>query len=51
LAVLGQNLARTAAPLVQPWLAILAFVFNARWVLAECCVDPLRPPDKPGKRN
>ena len=23
--------------------AILAFVFNARWVRAECCVDPLRP--------
>jgi hypothetical protein len=26
----------------------LAFVFNASWVRAECCVDPLRPPDKSG---
>jgi len=25
-------------------LAILAFVFNARRVLAKCCVDPLRSP-------
>src|SRR5882724_12318421 len=24
--------------------AILALVFSARWVRAECCVDPLRPP-------
>src|SRR5258708_18602132 len=28
--------------------AILALVFSARWVRAECCVDPLRPPDQPG---
>ena len=30
--------------------AILAFVFNARWVRAECCVDPLRPPRLSGVR-
>jgi hypothetical protein len=30
------------ADLTEP--AILAFVFNTRWVRAECCVDPLRPP-------
>ena len=26
----------------------MAFVFNAKWVRGECCIDPLRPPDKPG---
>ena len=38
-------------PRGKPWVpeggdtvAILAFVFNTRWVRAECCVDPLRPP-------
>jgi hypothetical protein len=29
----------------------LAFVFNARRVRAECCVDPLKPPNLSGKRN
>src|SRR6266481_7255821 len=27
--------------------AILGLVFSARWVRAECCVDPLRPPRLP----
>src|SRR6266851_5605734 len=30
--------------------AILALVFSARWVRAECCVDPLRPPMLLGTR-
>jgi TonB family protein len=34
LAALGQNLGRAAFLLVLPWQAILAFVFNARGVLA-----------------
>ena len=37
-----------SVPADLTWRAILAFVFNARWVRAECCVDPLRPPDLSG---
>src|SRR5713226_1775465 len=36
-----------SVPADLTWRAILAFVFNARWVRAECCVDPLRPPGLP----
>src|SRR6266481_3739649 len=36
-----------SVPADLTWRAILAFVFNARWVRAECCVDPLKPPRKP----
>jgi hypothetical protein len=34
------------ADITQP--ALLASVFDALWVRAECCVDPLKPPDKSG---
>src|SRR6267143_4881568 len=38
-----------SVPADLTWRAILAFVFNARWVRAECCVDPLKPPDLRGR--
>src|SRR5580704_17242725 len=37
-----------SVPADLTWPAILALVFNARWVRAECCVDRLRPPRLPG---
>src|SRR5229473_5739444 len=40
-----------SVPADLTWRAILAFVFNARWVRAECCVDPLRSPDLSGTWN
>jgi len=30
-------------------MGAVALVFNAMRIRAECCVDPLTPPDLPGK--
>jgi hypothetical protein len=46
---LGENLARDSVPADLIRQAFLAFVFNARWVLAECCGDLLKPPGLPCK--
>ena len=45
---LGENLASGSVPVDLIRQAFSALVFNARWVLAECCVEPLRPPDQSG---
>src|SRR5580698_6207926 len=45
LAVLALDLARVALLLVSPLPAILAFIFNAKWAGALCCVDRLRSPE------
>ena len=49
LAVLSQNLGRVAVRLIQPWRAILAFVFRALWIRVECCIDLLKPRGLPDK--
>jgi len=41
LTALGENLARGGVPTDLTQRAFLALVFNARWVLAECCIDPI----------
>jgi hypothetical protein len=48
LALLAETQARIAFWLILTWWALLALVFNAMRVRAECCVDPLTPPDSPG---
>jgi hypothetical protein len=49
LALLAETQARIAFWVILTWWALLALVFNAMRVRAECCVDPLTPPGLPDK--